>query len=274
MKICAFFRGSLIGDKIVLVPTDNKDKYLVKKMFESKTSREKRIGKEILLECEIDAAFQKRTFKQLRAVWKLVEVIFMNDSENHRKPTSEEKYNLYLDLLELYADKVPSRFGNGLRPVHLSEGNTVEVARFIEGLLYHISTQCNLPTDLQATVRSVLYKWQIWRGEQEKDFNDCRTVEELKEKVRYSEASGRCEQIEFAHIVSRGADAEDIDEAWNLLALTHDEHIMTQHQNGWDLFLQKYPHLKGRVDRARKRANKLPLTMKTTVKDMASAITF
>lgn len=274
MRICAFFRGSLFGDKIVLVPTDEKDKYLVKKLFDSKTSREKRIGKEILLECEIDAAFQKRTFKQLRAVWKLVEVIFMNDSENNRKPTSEERYNLYLDLLELYADKIPSRFGNTLRPVHLSEGNTVEVARFIDNLLYHISTQCSLPTDLQATVRSVLYKWQIWRGTLDTDINEYRTIEEMREKIRYSEASGRCENIEFAHIVSRGADAEDIDETWNLLALTHDEHIQVQHAKGWEVFLEKYPHLKGRVEKAREKASKLPLSMKQTVKDMADSISF
>ena len=90
MKICSFFHGVLVNDKVVLKVTDEKDLITLRKLFKSKSEREQRTEKEILLECEIDAAFQKRTFKQLRAVFKLVTVIFQSDSENHRKPTEEE----------------------------------------------------------------------------------------------------------------------------------------------------------------------------------------
>ena len=273
MKICAFFRGRLHQDYVILKPTDSKDLDLVKKMFASKTEREHRNNSEILLECEIDCAFHKRTFKQLRAVWKLVEVIFMNDSENHRKPTQEEKYELYLDLLDVYGDKKPNRFKqNSLRNVHISESDTMQASRFIESLLYHISTQCDLPTDLQATVRSVLYQWQIWRGKQEVDINDNRNIDDLREMVRYSEASGRCERLELAHIVSRGADYADIEESWNIIVLTHDEHRQVQHQHGWDTFLEMYPHLRGRVEKARELAGKLPLQKKQTTKELAELV--
>ena len=95
------------------------------------------------MKCDIDAQFQKRSFKQLNAVWKLVEVIF--ESMENRKPTESEKYDLYLDLLELYADKVPSKLRKDtLRSVHISESNTVAAARFIDGLLYHLATDCQL----------------------------------------------------------------------------------------------------------------------------------
>lgn len=273
MKICAFFRGRLHNDYIILKAADARDDMIVRKMFASKSERERRGHCEILLECEIDCAFQKRTFKQMRAIWKLVEVIFMNDSENHRKPTQEEKYELYLDLLDIYGDKKPNRFKRGsLRSVRISESDTMEASRFIEGLLYHISTQCSLPLDLQATVRSVLYQWQVWRGKQTVDINDGRDIGQLREMARYSEASGRCGQIELAHIVSRGSDAQDIDESWNLIALTHEEHRQVQHQKGWDNFLQLYPHLRGRVERARERAGKLPLITKQTTKELAEPV--
>ena len=64
MKIVSFFHGCLIQDKVVLKVTDEKDLITLRKLFKSKSEREKRTEKEILLECEIDAAFQKRTFKQ------------------------------------------------------------------------------------------------------------------------------------------------------------------------------------------------------------------
>lgn len=271
MKICAFFRGKLQDGIILLKATDPKDLELVRRMFRSKRERECRRGSEILLECEIDCAFQKRSFRQLRAVWKLVEVIFMSDSENHRKPTQDEKYQLYLDLLDVYADKTPNRFTRGLRPVHISESDTMAAARFIESLMYHISTQCELPLDLQATVRQVLYQWQIWRGKQSDDISDNRSLAEVRSQVRYSEASGRGGSLELAHIVSRGSDSADIDEGWNVIVLTHEEH-MAQHQYGWDAFLQTYPHLAPRVERARELAGKLPMQKRQTTKELAETV--
>lgn len=86
----------------------------------------------------------------------------------------------------------------------------------------------------------------------------------LEAMVRYSEASGRCERLELAHIVSRGADYADIEESWNIIVLTHDEHRQVQHQKGWDVFLETYPHLRGRVEKAREMAGKLPLKKKQT----------
>lgn len=258
MQIAAFFHGILYNDKIILKPTNPKDWIFIKRLFESKNQREKRNGEEILLKCEIEAGFHKKTFKQLRAIWKLVEVIFRSDSENHRLPTKQEKYELYLDLLEVYGDKRPNRFNNAiLQPIHISDANTLEAAHFIDGLLYHISTITDLQYDLSATVRSILYDWEIWRGKQDIDINDNRSIEEMRNTIRYSEASGECGQIEFAHIVSRGSDAVDIDEPWNLIALTVEEHRYIQHNNGWTEFLRRFPHLEGRIKRAREKAKKL-----------------
>ena len=257
MKICSFFHAVLVNDKVVLKVTDEKDLITLQKMFKSKSEREKRTQQEILLECELDAAFQHRTFRQLRAVFKLVTVIFQSDSENHRKPTEEEKYSLYLDLLGLYADKIPNRYTGELRSIHISEANTMAGSHFIDGLLFHVTTMCNLPNDLQATVRSVLYEWEIWRGKQEHDINDDRTISEMREYLVYSEASGRT-PVHFHHIVSRGACPVAIEKAWNIMALTPDEHNFFHQQcKTWDEFLEKYPHLRGRVEMAYRKCNEL-----------------
>lgn len=252
MKVTSFFHGVLVNDKIILKVNDEKDLFNIRKMFKSKTERENRSQKEILLKCEIDAAFQKRSFKQLAAIWVLIEVIF--ESENGRKPLDYEKYDLYLDLLELYADKIPNRYNNALRSIHISEANTLAAAHFIEGLLYHLSTMCQLNMDQESTVRSVLYQWEIWRGTLEFDINDERTPEELKKYVRFSEASGRGGAIHFHHIVSRGACPAAVDKAWNLMALTPDEHNFFHQQcKTWDEFLEVYPHLRGKVENAQKK---------------------
>jgi len=257
VKICSFFHGCLIQDKVVLKVTDEQDLITLRKLFKSKSEREKRTEKEILLECEIDAAFQKRTFKQLRAVFKLVTVIFQSDSENHRKPTEEEKYSLYLDLLGLYADKIPNRYTGELRSIHISEANTMAGSHLIDGLLFHVTTMCNLPNDLQADVRSVLYEWEIWRGKQEHDVNDDRTISEIREYLVYSEASGRT-PVHFHHIVSRGACPAAIEKAWNILALTPDEHNFFHQQcKTWEEFFEVYPHLRGRVEMAYRKCNEL-----------------
>lgn len=274
MKISSHFHGCLINDKIILKPVDVRDWPLVKKLFESKKNRESRTNQEILLECEIDAAFQHRTFKQLKAVFKLVTVIFQSDSENHRPPTEEEKYSLYLDLLGLYADKIPNRYTGELRSIHISEANTLAGSHFIDGLLYHLSTLCKLPDDLQATVRSVLYKWEIWRGEQEHDINDDRSIEEMRQYVVYSEASGRT-PVEYHHIVSRGNCPAAIDKAWNIVVLTPDEHrFYHQKCKNWDEFLEVYPHLRGKVERAYKKCSELEHVLhSTTLENIKNGVT-
>lgn len=255
MKITSFFHGILQKDLIILKVTDEKDLYNIRKLFKSKSERENRSKKEILLKCEIDAAFQHRSYKQNNSVWKLVTVIFQSDSENNRLPTDEEKYELYLDLLELYADKVPNRFTGELRSIHISESNTIAGAHFIEGLLYHLATKCNLTMDLESNVRNVLYEWEIQRYKTVNDINDFRTIEDLDKYVKFSEASGRGGVLHKHHIVSRGACPAAKEKAWNIMVLTPDEHNFFHQQcKNWDDFLEVYPHLRGKVENAQRKA--------------------
>jgi hypothetical protein len=254
---------------IILKDTCKADYNLVIDLFKKKAEWEKRNEKEYFLNVRFDLRYQKRTYKQNASVWKLVTAIFQSQSEEGRNPTEEEKYGLYLDLLEVYADKTPNKITGGLRPVHISESNSIEGARFIDGLLYHLSTECDLEYGTQVTVQGVLQEWEEWRGSLEVDPIDYKDIDcadlvsesEWRRKRPYSEASGKGGNIVRAHVVSRGADAADIEMSWNWIALTQEEHA-EQHRRGWDEFLQIYPHLRGRVDRARKLAGKIEFEFK------------
>jgi hypothetical protein len=265
---------------IILKDTCKQDHELVTQLFGKKSEWEQRNGKEYFLEVSLDLEYQKRTHKQNRTVWALVSAIF--ESMEGRKPIEEERYSLYMDLLEIYAEKVPNKITGALRPVHISESNSIEGARFIDGLLYHLATFCELNYDTQTTVQELMYQWEVWRGTLDIDPIDyadiaCTrllTEKEWREKHPVSEASGRGGMIERAHIVARGADSADIEKAWNWIALTPEEH-REQHQIGWERFLQIYPHLKGRVSRARRLAQKMDLNDKPKrympVEDLAAA---
>ena len=259
MKIRFPARGKIHSECIVLKEINGAGKQLVGQIFKKKSEWEQRNNKEFFLTVELDLRYQERTYKQNSTVWTLITAIF--ESMEGRTPTENEKYNLYLDLLEEYADKIPSKFGK-LRPVHISESNSIEGARFIEGLIYHLATSCDLTIDTQTTVISVLEDWHEWRGGLEidpLDYSDIActrllTEKEWREKRKVSEASGNGGVLQLHHIVSRGSNKAAENKAWNWVALTLEEHNML-HNNGEDYFLRVYPHLKNKFSKAHKLAS-------------------
>lgn len=256
MKIISHFHGVYQNNFIVLKLVDENDRYIVEKLFRNKKEREGRTKQEVLLRCEINAPYQHRTFKQNNAVWILISIIFQ--SMESRNGTHEELYDLYCDLLEEYADKKPSRINGRLRPVHLSEMNTEQAGRFIDSLLFHLASLCELSIDLQSDVRKFIYEWEEWKHKEENEFEEFSSVEEMRQKVVYSEASGKGGVLHFHHIVTRGACPAAVDKTWNLMALTPDEHNFYHQQcKTWDEFLEVYPHLRGKVERAQRKCAEL-----------------
>lgn len=256
MKVTGYYHGILFKDNsIVLRPSDSRDLIPIRKLFKSKSEREERSGKEILLQCTIDAPFQKRSIKELNTAWKLISIIF--ESQFGRRGTDSELYQLYEDLLPEYAEKVPCLlYPDRLRPVRLSEANTVQAATFIDGLICHLCESCDLKQDLQADVRSVIYEFETWRGNQKEDFTAFMSESEWRRRALYSEASGIGQNIELHHMMTRGAHSNLIDDPENWLALTIDEH-REYHDKGEEEFLKKYPHLKGRFERIHEKAAKI-----------------
>jgi hypothetical protein len=132
MKIKIPVHAAIHRGYIVLKESDGNGKILIDRIFAKKKEFEERNNKEYFLWVELDLRYQKRTFRQNASVWKLIECIWSSMEKD--PPTEEEKYGLYLDLLEVYADKTKNRITGELRPVHISESNSMEGARFLDGL--------------------------------------------------------------------------------------------------------------------------------------------
>lgn len=228
---------------------------VVQKLFDVKARREQKDGGDVGVTYTLEVSARERTFKQQAAIWALLKIMFV--SMNDYSPTHDELYDLYLDVLDLYANKRPNRFTGALRPVHLSESNVEDAARLIEGIMGALADFCDLSLDAQSEVKKIFVAWQEHRGGMKLDpldyDDDGKPLSELawREKHKVSDASGIGGRLELAHIVSRGANTKLIDNPENWLMLTYEEHRLVQHQNGWDEFLERYPHLRGRVLRAR-----------------------
>lgn len=96
-------------------------------------------------------------------------------------------------------------------------------------------------------------EWAEWRGQQNTDPLQYANAADYSERQHFCEATLRylgAGRGTLAHVVSRGAGGSD--EPWNLLKLCDEAHLEVQHRHGWDEFLQRYPHLKGVVERARR----------------------
>lgn len=204
-----------------------------------------------------------KTYDQLKAAWALIDLIFQ--AMYFRKPTSAERQQMYHDLLEEFAPKRESLLKKGVfEPITFSEMTKQELSSFIQSLIAFLAESCDLDMREQMVVRDIFLEWQSYKSSLDKDPDDYDENGELldmdtwRERHKVSFASGIGGPLDMAHIVSRGADISFKDCCWNVMMLTHEEH-MKQHQVGWNTFLEMYPHLRGRVERARRIAGKLAL---------------
>ena len=263
MKVTGHYRARKIHSNsknyVIIEIADAAQNMLLEKLFKTKLQREARRGSESYLHITFDLPYRSKSYKQLRTIFALVTAIFV--SMDGRLPTEEEKYELYLDLLDAYGMKTPSKIKtNTLRVIHMSEANTFEAAYFINELMLHLSSECGLPLDIQTDVQSLLWEWTIWRGGEQTDPLDywdsacTQPIDEAEWRRRhaYSEASGLKGHIHLHHIATRGAHPEAKDAVWNWCALTHEEHE-SLHRIGEKAFLQRFPHLSGKFTRAHRK---------------------
>lgn len=191
---------------------------------------------------------KERTYSQLRTVWKLVTIIFQ--SMEYRKPTEDERYNLYLDLLDEYGEKRMNPINGRLIPVHVSDKDPKACAYFIEGLMLHLAQYCDLQMDAQTQVRSLLFEWELHTGKYGSEFVHQITESEYKLRHPISEASGKGGTLHLHHIVPKGECEALRHVTANWVMLTEDEH-MELHRIGVDSWLNKYPHLVPKFARAK-----------------------
>ncbi len=242
----------------LLVPATAADKKTLDLMCEGVGERTVRLSAQVNK--------PRKSFDQVKAVFALVEAIFQAD--HNRKPTEHEKALYYTYLLNEYGDKELVSVSGGEPIPHaigLSAMTKAQASRFISSLIAHVCQMCDLPDHLAAEVSTLMVAFTAYRGLMDEDDADkdadgiYLSVKEWVEKNTYSHATGRTDGLEIAHIVSKGTAPQFRDCVWNFLRLTHEEH-MEQHKKGWDYMFNLYPHIKGRVQRARDMAGKLSLS--------------
>lgn len=204
-----------------------------------------------------------KSYKQLKTAWALITIIFK--SMWGRKPTEKERQEFYEELIEEYSDRKPSLLHPGKTvPVTFSEMSDKQLSTFIKLLINMLAENCDLSADEQIEVKDLFSEWEDYCSSLEADPNDLDDngnylpIDIWREQHPVSFASGLGGPLDLAHIVTRGADEEHRDCCWNVMMLTHEEH-MKQHEIGWNNFCNLYPHLRGRVERAKKLAGRKSL---------------
>lgn len=258
ISIKAVLKTSAQGD-VMVVPVTKADEALLRTYSEA--------NKESYLTIDIRNARASKTYSQLKTVWALISVIF--ESLNYRKPTKDELEQFHTELLNEYSDRKPSLLHEGETiPVTLREMTVQQMGSFIQTLITILAEDCELNYNEQMTVRELFCEWENHLSSLKDDYMDYYPdgtmipINEWRKMHPVSFASGLTAtdemQLDLAHIVTRGSDEIHRDCCWNTMMLTHEEH-MKQHEIGWNEFLQIYPHLRGRVDRARRIAGKIAL---------------
>lgn len=218
----------------------------------------------------VNASYSRanKTYNQCKTVFALISILF--ESNYNRKPNSDEREELYRELLEEYADKEPSLLHpNEEVPIPLSKMDIRQAADFINVLINLIVENCDLSDRQQVDVKQIFEEFQLNNNVGKNnpiDFDkngNYLSVDEWCKKNNISMASGINDgTLEIAHIITKSAHPEYRNCVWNFLRLTHYEHIEIQHRKGWQEFLKLYPHLLPRVKNAYDMAHeRYPFTM-------------
>mgnify|MGYP003292046635 CR=1 FL=1 len=202
-----------------------------------------------------------KSYAQVKTAWALITMLCI--ARLGRKPTENEKNQMYEELLDEFADK---RVKHGLlndedyiENVTMSEMTVAQLARFIQSmiqLLHENTHNFMISADDIVELGELFSEWNNFLSCLDVDPTDVDengeylSLDEYRMTHTVSYASGRTENLEMAHIVSRGSDPAFENCCWNVMMLTHEEHQEIMHQEGWNSLIERFPHIRGRIQRA------------------------
>ena len=85
------------------------DEFQVNQYFKKVELREKKTGTRQYVFGSLELPERKKTYKQLKAAWSLITVLFQLQEDNYRKPTPGEKESLYNDFLDEFGNYKKSK---------------------------------------------------------------------------------------------------------------------------------------------------------------------
>jgi hypothetical protein len=193
---------------------------------------------------------------------------FMFWVQNGRRPIGDEAQVYHSALLEMFApiERVMNPLIPGEAIIHrksTSEMNTKEMSVMVDGALAML-LQMEIPKKVaDAAGRSMLdlwMNWYEWKNQSRiRDRDDDLTWDQYREIYPYCELCGKggtsFDPLERMHIVSGGSSPADYEKSWNWLHSHHSHHVeqhgsVKEQRAGWNLVLDQFPHIKGKVMRA------------------------
>lgn len=204
---------------------------------------------------------------------------FIAWAEVGHKPKEEDMWWHIEDAIERYAPELKHPITGEMAKVRPGDPRltTVQMSKMIQGVLNDLA-QMDIPEYVMDAIGPDMKKlwesWYAWRYDELE--NDPLFPEELSmdwgnycEDHPVCEFSGRGgteeDPLERMHIVSGGSSPENYEEPWNWIRALHSIH-QWQHQNGWLPLLKAYPHMKGKIMRARTLAKKKGLEVENELK--------
>lgn len=207
-------------------------------------------GNPIVQEVELKKWYKHRTTKQNNLLFALCTLI-ANIIDGHN--LSQE--DMYYALVEKYGPHMKNPIGEGTIAIRGSAMTTMEFTDVINGAFIELS-HLDIPEKNQMDALDYWKDFIAFRYDQEEDPLNIKSITEYREKITSCEASGKflghygeddyCGQI--AHIKSEGSGGTlTPDNVLHLHALVH---VPDQHQHGWKTFVEKFPHLRNKVEKA------------------------
>jgi hypothetical protein len=250
--------------------------FLMKYLFRAwdkakKQKREVAIEDYPMLEFNFAFWYKKRTLDQNALYWALVTILgFEVFGEFHHEDEIHE------EILVIYSPRVKGMLTKTSVPKRSKYLNTIEFSHLIEGVFKELAEH-GVSLDSGAKIIGYWREWYTWRGTVGGDplAGSYKNIEDYKERIPYCEAClthlGTTAPGSIAHIVSKGAGG--VLEDWNVFHLCDTCHTglnpevgmldfdktTSQHQHGWDAFLEKYPHLRWKYEKAYERLGLSPV---------------
>ena len=209
----------------------------------------------------IEKITNRRTLTQNSTLRGIERFIFI--AENGYEPTKDDLYWIHEGILEKYSTwNINPRTGIST-PKRTSDPSmsTTEMAKIIDGALNSLAVM-DIPKEVLDSIghdmKTLWESWYAWRYTQERD-----PLFDAENEVgweKYQELHPVCElcslpgtdfdPLERMHIVSAGASKGIYEKPWNWLRAHHSHHAL-QHNEGWEIIEKSYPHIKGKIRRAR-----------------------
>ncbi len=188
---------------------------------------------------------------------------FIFIAENGYEPAKDDLYWIHEGLLEKYSTWAINPRNGVSTPKRTSDPSmsTTEMAKIVQGALDSLATM-QIPqsvlNEIGHDMKKLWENWYRWRYGQEKD--PLFEAENSLGWEKYKELHPVCELCSLPeseydplirmHIVSKGADLASYERPWNWLR-SHNSHHILQHNEGWDIIEKSYPHIVGKLKRAR-----------------------